>query len=139
MADPRHLLGLAAEDAVARWLTDAGWTIVGRRLRTAGGAETDIVALDPARTLVAIEVRARTTSRTGDPADTVDARRAARLGRTLAAIATRERLGHVDLRVDLVTAEPEQGGAVGRWRLRRIPGIGDATEAVSRRRPPRGR
>lgn len=140
MGDPRHLLGLAAEDAVARWLTDAGWTIVGRRLRAPGGGEVDIVALDTERTLVGIEVRARTSARTGAAAESVDARRIARLGRTLAAVAGRERLGPVPLRIDLVTAEPE-AGAIGRWRLRRVPGIGDAgpTRPVSRRRGSRGR
>jgi putative endonuclease len=124
MANPRHLLGLAAEDAVARWLTDAGWTIVGRRIRAGGGGEADIVALDRARALVAVEVRARSTSRTGRAAETVDAARIARLGRTLAAVASRERLRATSLRIDLITAEPE-AGEIGRWRLRRIGGIGD--------------
>jgi putative endonuclease len=80
MGNPRHLLGLAAEDAVARWLTDAGWTIVGRRVRAGGGGEADIVALDRDRALVAVEVRARSTSRTGRAAETVDAARISRLG-----------------------------------------------------------
>ena len=123
MPNPRHLLGQAAEDAVARWLTDAGWTIVGRRIRDGGGGEVDIIALDRTRTLVAIEVRARTTPRTGRAAETVDATRTARLGRTLAAVARRERLGAAGLRIDLVTAEPEPG-EIGRWRLRRMEGIG---------------
>ena len=123
MPNPRHLLGLAAEDAVARWLTDAGWTIVGRRLRAGGGGEVDIVALDRSRTLVAVEVRARTTPRTGRAVETVDATRTARLGRTLSAIAARDRLDATGLRIDLVTAEPEPGD-IGRWRLRRTGGIG---------------
>lgn len=123
MPNPRHLLGQAAEDAVARWLTDAGWTIVGRRIRDGGGGEVDIIALDRDRTLVAIEVRARTTPRMGRAAETVDTTRTARLGRTLAAVARRERLGAAGLRIDLVTAEPEPG-EIGRWRLRRMEGIG---------------
>ena len=123
MPNPRHLLGQAAEDAVARWLTDAGWTIVGRRIRDGGGGEVDIIALDRDRTLVAIEVRARTTPRMGRAAETVDATRTAWLGRTLAAVARRERLGAAGLRIDLVTAEPEPG-EIGRWRLRRMEGIG---------------
>lgn len=123
MPNPRHLLGLAAEDAVARWLTDAGWTIVGRRIRSGGGGEVDIIGIDRDRVLVAVEVRARTTARTGDAAETVDAARIARLGRTLAAVAARERIGAAGLRVDLVTARPEPG-EIGRWRLRRTAGIG---------------
>lgn len=123
MPNPRHLLGLAAEDAVARWLTDAGWTIVGRRIRSGGGGEVDIIGIDRDRVLVAVEVRARTTARTGDAAETVDAARIARLGRTLAAVAARQRIGAAGLRVDLVTAQPEPG-EIGRWRLRRTAGIG---------------
>lgn len=109
---------------MARWLTDAGWTIVGRRVRAGGGGEVDIAALDRSRILVAVEVRARTTARTGRAAETVDAARCRRLGRSLAAIATRERIAATGLRIDLVTAEPEPG-ELGRWRLRRIAGIGE--------------
>lgn len=139
MGDPRHLLGAAAEDAVARWLTDAGWTIVGRRLRSRGGGEVDIVALDRTSTLVAIEVRARSSSRVGAAEETVDPERITRLARTLAAVAVRQRLSHAALRVDLVTAQPEPV-AVGRWRLRRIPGIdADGWRPISRRRVTRGR
>jgi putative endonuclease len=122
MADPRHLFGLAAEAAVAAWLTGAGWCIVERRARSPTGGEVDLVAIDPNRTLVAIEVRARRTRRTGAPAATVDARRIARLGRTLANIATSGRHAHQALRVDLVTVEPSEER--GRWRLVRVPGVG---------------
>lgn len=122
MGDPRHLLGLAAEAAVAAWLTDAGWRVVERRARSRAGGEVDLVAIDPARTLVAIEVRARRTRRTGAAAASVDARRVARLARTLGAIAACGRHPHRALRVDLVSVEPS--GERGRWRLVRIPGIG---------------
>jgi putative endonuclease len=122
MGDPRHLLGLAAEDAVAAWLTGAGWRVVDRRARSLNGSEVDLVAVDPERTLVAIEVRARTSERAGQAAMTVDARRAARIRRTLGAIAATGRHTHSGLRIDLVTVEPT--GLAGRWRLARIPGIG---------------
>jgi putative endonuclease len=122
MGDPRHLFGLAAEAAVAAWLTDAGWRIVERRARSPTGGEVDLVAVDTSRTLVAIEVRARRTCRTGAAVETVDARRVARLGRTLAVIAANGRHPHRALRVDLVSVEP--GAEPGRWRLVRVPGIG---------------
>jgi putative endonuclease len=122
MADPRHDLGLTAEAAVAGWLTDAGWRIVERRARSATGGEVDIVAIDPERTLVAVEVRARRTRRAGEAALTVDQRRVMRLRRTLASIAADRRRGHRALRIDLVTVEP--AGQPGRWRLVRVPGIG---------------
>ena len=122
MGDPRHQLGLAAEAAVAAWLTHAGWRIIERRTRSPAGGEIDLVAIDPDRTLVAIEVRARRTRRTGAAAVTVDARRVARLGRTLGAIAASGGHSHRALRVDLVTVEPTDEH--GRWRLARVPGIG---------------
>jgi putative endonuclease len=122
MGDPRHDLGLAAEAAVEDWLTDAGWRVVERRARSAAGGEVDIVALDPDRILVAIEVRARRSARTGAAAVTVDARRVARLGRTLAAIGAAGVHHHRGLRIDLVTVEPAT--APKRWRLVRLPGIG---------------
>jgi putative endonuclease len=122
MGDPRHDLGLTAEAAVANWLTDAGWRVVDRRARSPTGGEVDLVAIDPRRTLVAIEVRARRSRRTGAPAMTVDSRRVARLGRTLARVAASGRHAHRGLRIDLVTAEPSADPRT--WRLVRIPGIG---------------
>jgi putative endonuclease len=122
MGDPRHLLGEAAEAAVASWLTDAGWRVVERRVRSPAGGEVDLVALDPGRRLVAIEVRARRTARTGAAVTTVDARRILRLRRTLVAIGSSGRHAHDGLRVDLVTVEPAD--TERRWRLVRVPGIG---------------
>jgi putative endonuclease len=122
MGDPRHALGSAAEEAVAAWLTAAGWRVIRRRVRSADGGEVDLVALDTDRTLVAIEVRARRTARTGLAAMSVDGRRVARLGRTLAAIGASCGEPHQGLRIDLVSVEPTLDP--GRWRLTRLPGIG---------------
>jgi putative endonuclease len=123
MGDPRHDLGLAAERAVAAWLSAAGWTVLHRRLRSEHGGEVDLVARDPYDVLVAIEVRARRSDRAGAAAWSVDRRRIGRLRRTLAGIGRRHGW-HAGMRVDLVTVEP-MAGTGGRWRLRRIPGIDD--------------
>ena len=123
MGDPRHDLGIVAEGTVAAWLEGSGWRLLGRRVRASGGGEVDIVALDPAGVLVGIEVRARRTMRAGIGTESIDARRTARTGRTLAAYAAGSRVGHRGLRVDLVSVMPEPG-TDGRWRLRRIPNIG---------------
>lgn len=125
MTDRRHDLGLAAEAATDRWLRAAGWTVLGRRQRTAtiGAGEIDLVAVDPAGVLVGIEVRARRSRRTGGAAVSVDERRVARLRRSLAAFALAAGVPHRGLRVDLVACEPV-AGARGRWRLERLPGIG---------------
>jgi putative endonuclease len=123
MTDPRHALGLAAEEAVASWLGRSGWTVLARRVRSAAGGEVDLIALDPARTLVAIEVRARRSARTGAAAMTMDSSRVRRLQSTLVAFAATAAAGHRGLRVDLVTAEPDAARS-GRWLVRRIPDIG---------------
>lgn len=123
MGDPRHDLGIVAERTVGAWLEESGWRLLGRRVRAAGGGEVDIVALDPHGVLVAIEVRARHTVRAGTGTESIDARRIARAGRTLASFAARARVDHRGLRIDLVSVVPEPAGQAG-WRLRRIPNIG---------------
>jgi putative endonuclease len=123
MADPRHLLGRAAEEAVARWLSAFGWEVLDRRVRPNGRGELDLVAIDPRDVLVGIECRARQTDRAGRPAESVDRRRVARLRLALVAYAAASSARHRGLRVDLVTARPETGGS-GRWRLTRIEGVG---------------
>lgn len=121
MGDPRHDLGLAAEEVVARWLAREGWTIRARRDRRPGGGEVDLLAVDPTGTLVAVEVRARRSPRAGSAAESVDAGRVGRIGRTLVTHARASGRVWPALRIDLVTVEPIPGGA--RWQLRRIPGI----------------
>lgn len=122
MTDPRHALGLRLEAAAAGWLESAGWHILARRARAAGGGEVDIVAIDRDGVLVAVEVRARRTARTGAAATTVDRRRIVRLRRTLASLGTGTPVPYRGMRIDLVAAEPIPGPA-DRWRLQRIPGI----------------
>ena len=123
MGDPRHDLGIVAEGAVATWLEQSGWRLLGRRVRAPGGGEVDIVALDPDGVLVGIEVRARRTTRAGIGTESIDARRTARNGRTLATFAAGTRVRHRGLRIDLVSVMPDRGSDA-RWRLRRIPNIG---------------
>ena len=123
MGDPRHDLGINAERAVGAWLEESGWRLLGRRVRAPGGAEVDIVALDPGGVLVGIEVRARRTARAGIGTESIDARRTARAGRTLAAFAAGAGVDHRGLRIDLISVMPEPG-TDARWRLRRIPNIG---------------
>lgn len=122
MTDPRHALGLKVEAAVAGWLEAAGWTVLDRRARIPDGGEIDLLAVDRDHVLVAVEVRARRSGRTGSPATTVDRRRIARLRRTLASMGGASAAPFRGMRVDLVAAEPMPGTA-GHWRLQRIPGI----------------
>lgn len=122
MSDQRHDLGLAAEIAVGRWLTDAGWSILARRWRARGRGELDLVCRDPQGTVVGIEVRARRTARSGCAAETVDRRRIGRLRATLGAYLAETGVHAAGLRIDLVTVEPVSAIA-GSWRAVRRPMI----------------
>lgn len=114
MPDPRHALGLRAEEAASIWLTARGWTILARRWRCPEG-ELDLVALDPDDVLVAIEVKLRQTARAGDPLESIDRRRLRRLRAALGHFraGAARRMGE-GMRVDLVALRPDGPGA---WRL----------------------
>lgn len=120
MSDPRHLKGLRAEEATAAWLESCGWSVLARRWRCAAG-ELDLVALDAAGALVAVEVKLRSSARVGDPLESVDQRRLLRLRRALSQFAAQLRQGGGGAaRIDLVVARPQ---VPGRWRLTRYSGI----------------
>lgn len=122
MGDPRHVLGLAAEEAVARWLAADGWRVLARRWRAPEG-ELDLVALDPDAVLVGVEVRARRSARTGGAVASLDRRHLARRRAALACYAAAAAPPHRGLRLDLVTLEPAHDGAGQRWRATRLPAI----------------
>lgn len=118
-AGPRGRTGALAEDAAARWLIRSGWTILARNVRV-GRDELDLLARDPQDAAVVVEVRARSGPAFGSGAESVDARKVARLYR---AAATLRRVGHeavgpgplpTPLRVDLLTLRRDHGGA---WRV----------------------
>ncbi len=118
MPAPRHSLGIRAEAAVGAALEQRGWHLLARRWRVPGG-ELDLVCLDPRGTLVAIEVRARSSARTGMAIESLDGRRLARLRGTLVAYAEASGVAHSGLRVDLVTVDRTESG----WRAVRRQGI----------------
>jgi putative endonuclease len=72
-----HIRGRGAEDAAARYLEARGLTVLARNYRTRAG-ELDLVARE-GRCLVFVEVRARRSGAFGTPAETVGARKRARL------------------------------------------------------------
>ena len=77
MADDRQALGRGAEAIAAAFLARAGLEIVDRNHRTPRG-EVDLVCRE-AGLLVFVEVRARSSDALGDPAETVDRRKARRV------------------------------------------------------------
>jgi putative endonuclease len=117
--DPRHSLGERGEAAAAAWLASSGWTILARRWRCPYG-ELDLVALDPDRVLVAVEVKLRRGGRAGDPAESVDRRRLARLRAALGRFRAEHESRAEGTRIDLVAARP---AGEGLWRLSHHRGI----------------
>lgn len=121
MTAPSQETGLNAERAVASWLADRGWTVIATRFRRPVG-ELDLVAMDPARILVGVEVKARHTSRAGSPVESVDGRRIRRMRATLVAFVAERRAGSLrpaGLRLDLAAVVREPGG----WRISLLQGI----------------
>ena len=119
MSNPQQALGERAEAAVAKWLTDRGWTVLARRWRCAEG-ELDIVACDPGRMLVAVEVKLRQTGRAGAPLESVDRHRLRRLRSALGRFAASEVPDVDGLRLDLVAVRKADAGE---WRLTHHRGI----------------
>ena len=105
---------------MAAWLTGLGWVVLARRYRTPDG-EIDLVALDPDRRLVAVEVRLRRSERAGAAVESVRPGHLRRVRAALVAYARATGAAHQGLRVDLVTLTPS--GERGRWRLARIPAV----------------
>jgi putative endonuclease len=73
----KDLLGKFGEDLAARHLVGAGFTIIVRNWRCAAG-EIDIVARDR-DALVIVEVKTRTSSAFGSPAEAITDRKADKL------------------------------------------------------------
>ena len=76
---PPKSLGQRGEDFAARYLKRLGYHIVGRQVDLRVG-ELDIVAVD-GRTVVFVEVKTRTSTAAGSPAEAVDDERQLRMTR----------------------------------------------------------
>jgi putative endonuclease len=76
-------LGQRGEDAAARYLRRKGYRLLARHVDSPLG-ELDIIAVDD-RTIVFVEVKTRTTTDAGHPADAIDDRKERRM--TQAAVA----------------------------------------------------
>ena len=79
--DPRRRLGIAGEDAVARWYEAAAYEVLDRNWRCRDGELDMVVRRDS--TLVFCEVKTRASTRFGAPVEAVTATKQRRL-RTLA-------------------------------------------------------
>ncbi|MBI4801888.1 MAG: YraN family protein [Elusimicrobia bacterium] len=93
-------LGKACEDKAALYLRSRGYKIVERGWSSPMG-EIDIIALD-GRTLVFVEVRARSSAAYGTPAETVGRAKQARIIKTALAYLKAKGLKSETLRFDVI-------------------------------------
>jgi putative endonuclease len=96
----KDALGRFGEDVAVRHLTDAGFGILERNWRCREG-EIDIVARD-GRFIVFCEVKTRSGTGFGLPAEAVGRAKAARLRRLAARWLAERRPGDADVRFDVV-------------------------------------
>jgi len=101
MPSARDDLGRRGEDEAVRYLRSLGYRIVGRRERVLRG-DIDVVALD-GRTVVFVEVRSRSDTAHGHPAETVGPEKQRRIAELAAAYIRRHRLEDQSVRIDVVT------------------------------------
>jgi putative endonuclease len=109
MPDVRREIGAAGEDAVARWYTQSGYSVLARNWRVRAG-EIDVIARRGA-TLVFCEVKTRRGDVYGSPAEAVTMRKQGRLRRLAV-----QWLGESDeraetLRFDVASVKPDGRGA----------------------------
>lgn len=94
--------GRQAETIAALWLMGKGYSILGRRLRTAFG-EVDLAASKAGR-LIVVEVKARPTRRDG--LEAIGPTQQQRIARAALALAPRLGMAGRPIRLDLVIVRP---------------------------------
>lgn len=105
--DPRRVLGRRGEDLAAEHLTRAGLVVLDRNWRCRSG-ELDIVATDGA-TLVVVEVKTRSGTGFGTPAESVTPRKLGRVRRLAQLWLAEHRVGWVQVRFDVVAVLARPG------------------------------
>lgn len=106
-------VGRAAETFAARWLQARGLHILARRYRCPDG-EIDIVARDR-RTIVVVEVKARTSAAFGAPEESVDRIKRKRLRAAARHYLWASGLGGCPVRFDVLAIAVTDGRATPRW------------------------
>jgi len=105
---PRQTLGQRGEAAAARYLRQRGYIIIARGQRGRGG-EIDLIAVD-GRTVVFVEVKTRTSSAAGHPAEAVDERKQERIVKTALVYLKRHDLLECRARFDIIAITwPDRG------------------------------
>lgn len=104
------MLGRHGEDLAAQYLEDQGLVVLSRNWRCRHG-ELDLVATDADR-LVVCEVKTRSGTRYGEPAEAVDWRKAARIRRLTQAWLAAHRVRWCEIRFDVLAVVVEPGRPV---------------------------
>jgi len=114
----KDMLARSGETAAARYLADGGLTILARNWQCPAG-ELDIVAR-AGRTLVVCEVKTRTGTRYGHPAEAVTLSKLTRLRRLAATWLTEHGGGYDQIRIDILALTTTPTG----FTIDHIPGVG---------------
>ncbi len=101
-------LGRRGESIAARYLKRHGYRIVARGRHLQPG-ELDLVAVDPQRTLVFVEVKTRRSQEAGHPSEAVDAAKQRRLTRLAVTFMKRHGLLEHTARFDVVALTWPEG------------------------------
>jgi putative endonuclease len=109
MAD-KDVLGRRGEDLAARFLEQQGLVVLSRNWRCRHG-EVDLVATD-ADKLVVCEVKTRSGTRYGAPAEAVDERKVARIRLVTNAWLKAHQVRWVPVRFDVVAVVAEPGAPI---------------------------
>jgi len=117
--NPKDLLGQQGEQLAAKFLTDAGLSVLGRNWRCKMG-EIDIVALD-GRTLVVCEVKTRSGVRFGTPLEAITRQKAQRLRRLAVAWVRAHGLVFDQIRIDVIAV---LRAASGDFSIEHVRGVG---------------
>ncbi|GAA1280064.1 YraN family protein [Pseudonocardia aurantiaca] len=108
----KDVLGRRGEDLAVRYLEQRGLLILSRNWRCRHG-ELDVVATD-ARRLVVCEVKTRTGTGFGEPAEAVDRRKSARIRRVTQVWLATHQVRWCEVRFDVlaVTVQADRPAAV---------------------------
>jgi putative endonuclease len=106
----KDVLGRRGEDLAAQYLEQQGLVVLSRNWRCRHG-ELDLVATDADR-LVVCEVKTRSGTRFGQPAEAVDRRKAARIRRVTQVWLAMHQVRWCEVRFDVVSVVAAPGGPV---------------------------
>lgn len=112
----KDVLGRRGEDLAAQYLEEQGLVVLSRNWRCRHG-ELDLVATEHER-LVVCEVKTRSGTRFGVPAEAVDRRKALRIRRVTQVWLTAHQVPWCEIRFDVlaIVAEPGRAATVQHYR-----------------------